>query len=382
MIGYRQLKVLAAATVVVLLAVGCGDSAHGDSNDGESVDRYQILDWNPDDQRYETMESTIQTLTDRPAVNGDIAELRGGGQIRAATSEPQTREEFENAIRIDDDQTPRARYEIIDGVVKGWDYESFLMFTLYHHLERSMLYFESIGVDREVVGRMPVYYSPELRVGFIPFNLLTDNAAYAFTLDAFLIPPQFLLEDLPLSANRGVIVHEYSHAVFNRLVHGDQRVPDYLYEPWDDEYANRISSLDEGIADIFGALAVEDPNFISASISEDLFDVDRDLAVDREYTASLQDALTQSTNSYNPYKLGSVIASTIWAIRPIIDDDEQLGRALASALEDFAEVEPSFTLADFFNRLHDQLPQQATDDACDVFVERLTAISGELTCAQ
>ena len=375
----HRIRFYIALFVVALIIGGCGGTGGDDDDD---ITRYQVMDWNPDEQRYELVESTIETMHSRSEVRGDVAYMRGGGNIEAATGEPTTREDFEDALRIEGARTPRANYEIVDEVVKGWDYDSFLMFTLYHHLERSADYFESIGLDRDVVGKMRVYYAPELRLGFIPINLLTDNAAYAFTLDAFLIPPQMLLEDLPMAANRGIIVHEYSHAVFNRLVHEDERVPDYLYEPWDNEYANQLSAIDEGIADTFAALAIQDPNFIAPSVSEDLFDIDRDLSSEREYTHEMAGSLDAPVSGFNPYELGSVIASTIWAIRDYVGDDAELGAALLATLEDFSAVEPSFSLADFFNPLHGYLPDDAQADACDVFEQRLTAIAEELTCAQ
>ncbi|MFW5966514.1 MAG: hypothetical protein ACOCV2_03295 [Persicimonas sp.] len=368
------LKRLAFFSLVTLL-MSCGGS-------DEETERFEVLDWDADEERYLVQESSIETLEDRREVSGEIAYLRGGGKLEAGTSEPETREEYEDALRVRGDEDPRARWEVDDGVVVGWDYQSFLMYTLYHHLEKSAIYFESIGVERDVVGRMPVYYAPEMNLGFIPINVFTDNAAYAFTLDAFLVPPQFLSRDLPLAANRGVIVHEYSHAVFNRVVHDDQRVPDYLFEEWEDPYVNRMNALNEGVADIFGALAVQEPNFIEPSFSEETFDVDRDLTKEREYTEDLEETLEQSADAFNPYKIGSVIASTVWALRDAVDDDEALGSAVIDALEDFAEVEPEYTLADFFNPFYDHLPSHAQDEACDIFEERLTAISEELTCVQ
>ena len=377
MARYHFYAVTIFALVVAL--AGCGESGD-DAVVLEGGESYEILDWNADEQRYEVMESTIETLRSRSEVQGDVAYLRGGGNIVISNPYPTTREEFETAIEVEGDREPRTRYEVDDGVVKGWDYDSFLMFTLYHHLERAAEYFVRIGLDEDAVGTMPVYYSASMSQGFMQF---TDNAAYASPIDAFIIPPQQLLRDLPMAANRGIIVHEYSHAVFNRLVHNAERAPDFMVESWSNEYVNRMLALDEGVADIFAALAIQDPDFIAHSVppTNELFEADRDLSVHREYTQSIRTSLSTSTDYFDPYELGSVIASTLWALRGPVADDELLGSILLVTLASFAEVEPPFTIADFFDLLYAWMPPDAQSEACNIFVDRLTAISGELSCA-
>lgn len=360
---------------LIALVTSCG------SPDADSDRRYLVMDYDAERERYETVESQIETLDDARAVSGDIAFLRGGGNLVIGEPAPQTEGEFADALRIENDNTPRVSYEVDGGRVTAWDFDSLLMLTLYHHLERAAFYFEEIGVGRDVVGQLPVYYAPSLSF-IIPVNLLTDNAAYAFTMDALLFPRQMFLSDLPLAANRGVIVHEYSHAVFNRLVHGDARAPQYLVEPWPDAAINRMRALDEGVADIFGALAVGDPNFISPSISEEEFDIDRDVSRERHYTQELERTVVDGDPArFNPYILGSVVASTVWALRPHVDDT-RLGRAVVDALVDFSTVGPAFDLSDFFDSLHAHLPTEAQPSACTIFTERLTAISEQLTCAE
>ena len=362
------------ALLLILAAFGCGPE------EVPETARYLVYDWDPDTRSYRLFEREIRTLHDARSVDGEIASLRGGGRIVAATEEPTSEEEFRDALRIEGDVTPATDYEIHDGVVIGWDFDSLMMFTVYHHLERAAEYFEEIGVGPEVVGHVPVYYHPRLS-GVVPIKLLTDNAAYAYTLDAFLIPPQFLIDGVPLFANRGVMIHEYSHAVFNRIVDADARAPRYLIESWSDASINRMAALNEGVADLFAALALGEPDFIEPSISRELFGLDRDLSVERTYTAALRETVEGSEPStFDPYEVGSVIASTIWALRPAIDNDEALGRAVVAALQDFSEVDDGFTLADFFGPLLRRLPPHATAAACTTFQERLPALQEELRC--
>lgn len=371
------LIVIGALLIAGLLIgpAGCGPEPLDGRRD------FLIYDRNTETGEYELQVATIETLEEVSAGNGAIAEMRGGGSIQIARTNPRTAEAIEETLRIAGDKTPNIDYTLReDGVVAPFDFHSTMMLTLYHHLEVASDYFVRLGVDRETLGKVPVYYFPRLQV-IIPLNLLSDNAAYAVTLDAFLIPPRLLLKDVPLAANRGVIVHEYTHLVFNRLVHGDSRAPAYLLAPWPDMALKRLRSIEEGVADVFAALQTGDPNFIDASISEERFKIDRDLRSRFDYSLELAEAVREAdVTTYNPYILGTVIGSAIWLLRPSMEDDA-LARALLATLRDFGEVEPPFTVATFFNLLHDRLPAEVRPDACELFRSRLTAVRDELACS-
>lgn len=359
---------------VVFVVLGCGPPG------AEGAKTFLVYDRNAGDGGYELVESRIETLDDVESIRGETAKLRGGGSIQLRESNPQTAEEFENALAVADSKSPVADYDIRgDGVVVPGDFHSAMMFTLYHHLERARAFFIAAGVSEAALGSVPVHYYARIQI-IVPVDILSDNAAYAFTLDAFLIPPSFALDDVPLSANRGVVVHEYAHLVFNRLVEEDARAPEYLIEPWPAPAINRLSALNEGIADIFAALETGDPNFIDASISDELFDVDRDLSKDRQLDDDLLADVRESGRAgFNPYELGTVIASTVWELEALTDDD-RLTRSLVETLRDFAGTEADFSIADFFNRLHAHLPAEIRDRACEIFESRLVAIREELSC--
>ena len=320
------LSTCASALLAVLLAA-CGPGA---VEEGAS---FLVYDRDAKTDQYRLTEREIDTLQNVRAGRGRIAKLRGGGSIKINASNPSSKSEFEDSLSIEGSTTPDLDYKVDSGVVTPLDFDTTIMLTLYHHVERAREYFVGIGVDGSRLGRLPIYYNVTLEL-IIPVNLLTDNAAYAFTLDAMLIPPRLLLKDIPLAANRGVIVHEYSHRVFNRLVHDGSRAPEYLAEPWPDDAVNRMRSLDEGVADIFAGLQTRDADFISDSIANDLFDVDRDLSKRRTYGSKLRETIeTKPSSRYNPYKLGSVVASTVWALRPQVDDRDDLAAEIDDALD-------------------------------------------------
>lgn len=409
---------------LMAVLVGCGPDAVDTSKD-----KFLIYNYNPQTSSYGLERATIRTLQDVTTVDGTVAYLRGGGSIQQTSNEPQTEKEWEEALWIDGSSTPVVEYTLDDdGTVLPWDFDSAMMLTVYHHLERSAEFFDRLPTEElgdaalkdnlsQNVGRIACYYYPRMSIlGFsVPLPLFTDNAAYAYTMDAFLVPPRFLLTDaVPLYANRGVMTHEYGHAMFNRLVHNDRRAPDFLLneDKWSKISLNELGSLDEGVADIWAALDTKNPNFIAPSIGEDL--VDRNMTKVRYYETCMAEAISSGTypkaedcggsvpggsdthtydskgvrydrdgDEYDIYHLGATIASTFWAMRERVKDrvsDDELGKVLTSALRSIQNPGPTFRVVTFFDGLHAALPADAKADACAVFTERLPAISDTLAC--
>ena len=350
--------------------------------DVSDVQTYLVYDYDSESETYQLHESEIRTFTDPRTVDGEIAFVRGGGSLVATNPNPQTAEELENAMEVRGDHEPSAEYVIKDGVAVPYDFDTQMMVTMYHHLERAADFFDGAGFATDEVGRLPVYFYPQVSVLGVNLPLLTDNAAYAFTMNAFLIPPRVLLrDDVPIMANRGVIVHEYSHAVFNRVVHQNDRVPDFLLATWNEQSRTEIRSLDEGVADVFAALAVGDPDFITASISAEEFEIDRDLRKKRVWNAALdaQVKAAVTPSGTNPYILGSVVGSTLWATRDFLDD-ETLAATMLAAMSGIQDPPPDFGIVDFFNAFLDAMPDEHHSDACNLFGERLELVESELDC--
>jgi len=359
-------------------SVGCGSESRG------SAEQFLVYDRVSETGDYAVSEQSIESLEDISRIDGEVANLRGGGSIRIGSQigdrTERTEEQIRNSMKIKNDSTPTPDYDIrSDGLLVPWDFHSAMMFTVYHHFEAAREYFVDRGVDPSHLDKVPVYYNVRQQF-LVPVDLMTDNAAYAFTLDAFLIPPTLLIRDVPLAANRGVIVHEYSHLVFNRLVNDDHRAPEYLVEPWGQEAANHMSSINEGVADIFAALQTDDPNFIDASLSDELFDVDRDLSESRSYTAEMADAARNTPpQQYNPYTIGTVIASTVWTQTDRMEND-RLAEAVLDTLRVLSGVgEDEFRTRTFFDTLVEQLPEEHREDACQKFRLR-TQSAIELEC--
>ena len=399
--GATKMGTNAAFLVAALWSLaGCSGNI-----DPDASTRYLIYNFDQETGDYRLEEAIIETLTDIRTADGAVVNIRGGGLLETATEMPQTEEEWRNVMRVVDDEQPAIEYTVDeDGTVIPWDFDSAMMLTIYHHYERASDYFASVSVSREEVGKIPVYYYvTQSLLGFrSPIPLFADNAAYAFTMNAFLVPPrQQLDEAVPLYANRGVITHEYAHAVVNRLLYRNDRTPAPLVEEelWPQIALAEIGSLDEGIADVFAALDTGDPNFFRHSFTPH-FDVDRSLEVERHYNQDLylwaqcpgDSSACQCPSDYqdpegachpfDTHALGAVIASAVWAVRPLINHDDQLlGEAVVAALRSLAIPDENFRLVDFFEALLAELPPGVQPAACQLFTARLDVVAEDLTCA-
>lgn len=409
---------LALCALTALSACGPGGDVDPATN------KFLIYNYDRDTREYRLQRAEIRTLRDVSSVDGSVVYMRGGGLLKSEIEEPKTEAEWEKALIVDGYKTPIIEYTVdSDGTVIPWDFDSAMMLTVYHHMERAAEYFDSIPTDgvpmwpgksvSAQVGRIPCYYYPQIGVLGISIPLFTDNAAYAYTMNAFLVPPRLALtEAVPIYANRGVITHEYSHAVFNRLVHNGKRAPAHVINEaeWSQTAVNEMNGLDEGVADIFGALDTGDPNYIAPSISEEL--VDRDMAVARYYETCLRTAVTtgkypdvtecggsevggkrkdsrgvrmdyEKDGEYDSHHLGAVVGSVFWALRAQLQGqltDAELGKVVLSALRTISDPSPDFKVAQFFDAMHDHLPAAHQSAACALFRERLPAIEGELQC--
>lgn len=416
----RNAAILIVGMMTTLNACGPGGDVDAKEN------KFLIYNYNPSKQDYRLERVNIRTLNNVEEVSGEVAYLLGGGTLETGKENPQTEDEWRQYLTIEGANTPQVEYSVdSDGTIIPWDFDSAMMLTVYHHLERSREYFDTIKTEGlgigdqtigQFVGRMPCYYYPNLTIAGIPLPLFTDNAAYAYTANAFLIPPRLALADaVPIYANRGVITHEYGHAVFNRLVHNNKRGVNPLAQEWEINAPvalNELGGLDEGIADVFAALDTKDPDFIAYSIGSDL--VDRDMEVDRFYEACLHSAvitgaypeasacggnygpnvsaptdskgvrLDQSAgDAYGPHQLGAVVASIFWDLREQTKgtlDDNELGFIVSKTLRDIQDPTVEFRLVQFFDALHDNMPASTQSEACSLFRERLPAVSDELKC--
>lgn len=209
-----------------------------------------------------------------------------------------------------------------DQVAVPLDEDGLLLYTFYANLAAVHAAVEARGVDTSAIFPMDAAWNPAVSP---LFELApADNAAYATGSNTFLLLPDGGDRDVPILANKGVIFHEFGHAVFHLLMTGDPSAPPLATDPANEAYYWQ-SSLHEGFADTQATLLLDDPAFIDASLDMPDRHVDDDHAVLTEdmLPANRLDPLLD-----DPYPLGTVYASFAWDLRVASDPETAYGIVL------------------------------------------------------
>ena len=268
---------------------------------------FQTIDLVNDDYAIETRR--IDTLTNPDTMEGDLGTLYVGGIFEIDWTTGNLTYAQGRPLQIN--------YQAIDGVAHPIDRDGLIAFSYYAHLEDTVEFLTQI--ESEWNGLLPVdtAISPlisDLSLAFLPM----ENAAYVPTLHHFLLLTDAIPKDVPLAANKGVVAHEFGHAIFHYLTTGSTTNERLL--PIDAKGFNSVYSLDEGLADVLGYLVTGRADFIADSLT------DQDRALDGEHLAIEVETLPADhtddglLSAYDPYDLGSVFAATIWEVADTIND--------------------------------------------------------------
>jgi hypothetical protein len=336
------------------------------------------------EEGYRPVVRSITTLGDPgdgDALEGRVARIRGLSEVALGVpvGTPSTLPAFRDAMILDAGEVVRPRWTTVGDALYPRDFDAFALTTVYHHVERAVLYYESVGaplpdpVDVRYLGRLKV-------PGFEDTLELTDNALYFFGV-RFLVVTRFeLLQDVPLGMNRGVVVHEIGHAVFDELVYDDEARLRLLEGELADRTANLLRATTEGLSDYFAAAETGDPHFLDASVPKELLAFPRDVDQPVELTSGILGSADAAPAIYDPYLPGTCLASALWRLEP---DRTAVAAALVGAQRALGErlrVEPPWDVPpeDFgFAWLLDPfvvaLPEADRSGACAILVEQLPA---------
>lgn len=390
-----MLRAISLAVLVpsLLFAGGCSDLFPG-SRSGEL--QMLVMSYDAGRGRYGLDIGRVTTLSNLRTMEGDAVQIIGGTTItidydEIARANPKTVEET-HALTMKDPGGPVdfAWFEV-DGVIHPEDFHSLNIATTYYNFERSHLFFARLGAP---LFNLPVLYFPEMKEG--PASALVelhDNAYWDPVAKLFAVLPFKDIRELPMGMNLGVIAHEYSHAVFSSRVFTNPGVPwmytEYFAAPEKWLRAMNINrSVNEGLADFFGAVVTGDPAFLRKSLSDHAPSRRLDPDEPRCMTRDLKDALHSTPHAqYNPYPVGSVLAAVLWeslAGAPVERRD-----AVAQALVDSMELlEPVFSkdgalgdrvqLVDVLDVLVSAYPTDLKAKLCGLMTDRFSLAEGEL----
>ncbi|HLT31503.1 MAG TPA: hypothetical protein VK013_15815 [Myxococcaceae bacterium] len=308
--------------------------------------------------QYRPQQVQVRSLTRPVTLEGTVARFLGAGRVVQDPEDPAlqnvaTYEQLADAILKNEGSPVRAHLYNQSGVMWPADYHSWNMATAYYLVERAADYFrDTSSVPESALDQTPIYYFPDVR-----FNgsqeAERDNAFYVSLLDGLLFVPEKDIETVPLALNRGVMVHEYSHRIFNKLVHRGALMPEALTR-WDTvgstQGINVLQSLNEGLADYHAVSescrsALEggygcDTRFLADTFGEELAN-ERDLAL--ESRQCLSEALWVAVRDENHndftgrgahYQVGTVIATALWQAGQKTGQQHAMEQAVLDAYAD------------------------------------------------
>jgi hypothetical protein len=260
-----------------------------------------------------------------------------------------------------------------EGTVVPSDLHSLYGLSVYRGLDRVATVLREHG--HQPRQPLDVYYFPRLDsvIAGDVRGLITDNAAYSPQGPFFMVVPAFMLSDLPLHLNEGVLAHEFGHSVVQDIVFGDalgDRGHDY-------------DSMNEGVADLIGFAMSGDSNFLEASFPG----AERDLAEPHDYT--LEEYGKLEDGAYDPHEHGSYMARAVYELWPKTDgemSEAQRGQLLDAVLASLRALKESggpFWMGEFATAMVEQLPPDQRPAACQTLRARVAPLLiGDSPCTR
>lgn len=333
------------------------------------VDIY-VITFDPSSHDFELSAKRVETID-------SVARCEGG--TTRVIKEPVVRITDDGDVNFEGGRPPNILYTKSDGAVIPEDWDSLTLLSYYHHLESATAYFhDTLGFTQtDAIVPLPSYYRLEFG---IDQNVVgaTDNAAYAPTAHSFLLFDSFFFQQLPLAMNDGVVTHELSHAIFHRVMNGDERIPIEYREEWGPGPVSHLAGLHEGQADVFAGMMLDDSNFFRFSLPADL--VDRDMAVERTLTEG--QLFNLGIGEAEPHEIGAVIASAIWSFSETAGRQRAAELTLQAELDLLPELNGAFDIGDFLGAFADAGTPSEKTAACALFCDRFDVMKDRIpTCA-
>lgn len=363
---------------VCALALACGPETR------QPVDVMALVR-SPQGGTYQPTHVQLRTLSDVVAMKGTVAHLVGGARIIVDPNDPLlqlnggnlTEQQFADVFIKSKGAEPRASYVEKDGILWPADFHTWNMVTTYFNMEQAFDYFQAMGVPGAALTDVRVFYFPAFVLRELSPNEQQDNALYFSPIKSFMVLPFDELQQAPLAINSGIMAHEYSHLVFNRLVYGGAAFPDPLVR-WSpaltgtsSPQVNILKSFDEGLADFHGFASSCrsafgcDSRYLETSFGEAMTNT-RDIALlDKCLTSGLQNALaTLGISDFIgqgfEYQVGTVIASSFFHAGASANDWEVISQTVLAAYADADPTNPG--IADLI-RTNLETPENFTLEA-------------------
>lgn len=209
----------------------------------------------------------ILTLTNVNEMRGKVGRVVYFGQDFAELTDLEALKTLEgfNPVSVNFSQSGSRYYPL--------DMGSLFAASLYYAIETAHLLFTRIDPSANLIQAIP-NHSDTLIIqrariadawgaSYVPYP---ENPSQTSPANNFFFSyvSREDMTDLPFATNLGVMVHEYTHMVFQHLARKKLNAAGYL--DGEDRTTYTIGALNEGLADYFGFLASGDPKFLLCSL--------------------------------------------------------------------------------------------------------------------
>lgn len=309
----------AARSPLPLAAVVAGAVLCGCGTDLSSPISALGVAYSAKDSRYELALVHLNTLTSLRHLQGGAGTLRVGGSVRTSAAAARAKTATVNALR---NQLVTAGpgdvdlvYNVVNGVVYPEGFDSEELLTAYFNLESARTTFLSWGLAS--IPIVPLVAHAAVGGDDAPSPAF-DGELYYPPLATYYFPAPSPLAQVPISLNLGAVAHALGHQLVQQLAWGGAPVPPAEQQSAKDAAwatAQHVTrSMTEGLADVLGALASEDPRWFEHSLQQAAGA--RDMDGTRCSSPDMLQALPvdDAQVPYNPYPLGSVLSAAVWSV--------------------------------------------------------------------
>ncbi|HUJ25758.1 MAG TPA: hypothetical protein VLW85_07055, partial [Myxococcales bacterium] len=207
---------------------------------------------------------------------------------------------------------------------------------------------------------------------------LPDGELYYAPLATFFAPAATPLAQVPAAFNLGAVAHALGHEAIEELVWKGAVLPAPELAAGNDAAtisARHVSrSMAEGISDYLGVSVADDPRWFDHSLQQDA----STRALDSTHcgTPDMLSALSvdDAQAPYDPYPLGSVIASCLWD-EGSATTNQNTAKGVLQALPALGSLTASgLSLAVILDTLAANSPDEQRSDLCGILVNRFAPL--------
>jgi hypothetical protein len=223
----------------------------------------RLLVYDQEQDSYSFKEVELTTLNNVQTLEGEATKLKGGASMTI---------NYETGYLKWHSLGTSVAFSAIEGeggVLIPEDYHSLAMASTYYNFELSRLFFLELGIPEAMLDRLTTYYWANITFVEETGEKLneTDNAFFINIpgdMRAFFIMPFSIFQWIPMPLNSGIITHEYTHMVFDRLF------PESSTN-LSDSGNNFLLAINEGTADYMAVARTGDPDFMEHSVAYNTF---------------------------------------------------------------------------------------------------------------